>query len=1121
MAIQLTGDTLGHNSDTDIATVAAQSLALANDVDFNVAKAGGFQYAGTAVTATAAELNYLDKTTAGDSAADKAIVCDGNGDFEMQDSDKIFFGDGADVSIHWDGSTMKIGTDTSGAPITIGHSTSEVTIADNLTVKGNLFISGSLTSIDSSTIAITSSFTFEGAGGDDAHETKLNVVKPTADATISLPAMSAGTYYLPVLAAASTTSVTSTPEELNLLDGSSAGTVVNSKAVIYSSDGDVVVGDNLTLDSDAAVIQLGDDQEVTLTHVHDTGLLLNSDMQLQFRDSAVYVNSDADGSLQARADTSIDLNINGTDVCNVTSAGLNVDGTLTGNTSLTLDTTTISTAEIAVLDSVTAGTAAASKAVVLDGSKNIATIGTIGCGAITSTGASTFGSVSPSSADGGALGGASAEWSDLYLADGGVVYFGNDQDVALTHDADKGLVLSHEATADDKPVSLILRSKETAIIQNETIGKLDFQSYDGSGTDARLVCAGIEAIAANTFDADTNETTLVFKTSVSETATARVMVMPSGNFAPVASDGAALGHANYEWADLYMADGAVVYFGDDQEITLTHEADSGLILKHDASGDDKYPTLTLQAGDDDIAANDKLGVINFQAPDEGTGTDAILVAAGIEAVSEGDFSSSNNFTKLSFKTARSETAAEKMALSSVGVLTLNGSSGALVIPDGGNIGSASDTDAIAISAAGVVALSATTAASATTTAALTVAGGIGVAGDMWLGDDLVLDSDAAVVSFGDDQDVSLTHVHDTGLLLNSNMQLQFRDSNSYIYSNAANDLEIVATDITLDAATLIDLQSDAVSIGEGGDTDVVLTFNANSNDGVITWMEDEDMFQISDDVMLTTNEKLGFRDSGIYIQSSADGQLDLVADTKLNLAAPTIALSSSAQTLEFTTPHLLVQSALGTKPLVEIKCTNPDANASTLRLHMTGATPADDDALGTVQFYGGNSVGQAVEYGRIRGLSEDVADGTEDGSVTISAMVAGTVRDIAIFGDVPGNTAGLTLPNDSSYGVVKAHSFATYSDESLKTNIQPMENALDKVKSLQGVTYDWKTDGSNDIGFIAQDVEKIIPQIVRSTDKEGSYSMSYSRITALLVEGIKEQQSQIENLKKALANLKK
>tara|TARA_R100001129_G_scaffold36062_1_gene24496 strand:+ start:1656 stop:3914 length:2259 start_codon:yes stop_codon:yes gene_type:complete len=135
---------------------------------------------------------------------------------------------------------------------------------------------------------------------------------------------------------------------------------------------------------------------------------------------------------------------------------------------------------------------------------------------------------------------------------------------------------------------------------------------------------------------------------------------------PDASDGATLGSASLEWSDLYLADGAVVFFGDDQDITLTHVADTGLTLKHANTGDDKFPTFLLATGDTDIAADDKLGVINFQAPDEGAGTDAILVAAGIEAVSEGDFSASSNATSLVFKTGASEAAAEKMRVDSAG-----------------------------------------------------------------------------------------------------------------------------------------------------------------------------------------------------------------------------------------------------------------------------------------------------------------------------------------------------------------------------------------------------------------------------------------------------------------------
>ena len=147
------------------------------------------------------------------------------------------------------------------------------------------------------------------------------------------------------------------------------------------------------------------------------------------------------------------------------------------------------------------------------------------------------------------------------------------------------------------------------------------------------------------------------------------------------------------------SDSAVIKFGADSEITLTHSADTGLNLKHTATADDKPIVLTLQTGETDMAANDVIGTINFQAPDEGTGTDAILVAAGISAISEGNFSSSANATKLSFKTAASEAAAEKMSLSSAGLLTVADD---IVFKDGGTIGVSSATDAMTVSSGGIV-----------------------------------------------------------------------------------------------------------------------------------------------------------------------------------------------------------------------------------------------------------------------------------------------------------------------------------------------------------------------------------------------------------------------------------
>ena len=156
-----------------------------------------------------------------------------------------------------------------------------------------------------------------------------------------------------------------------------------------------------------------------------------------------------------------------------------------------------------------------------------------------------------------------------------------------------------------------------------------------------------------------------------------------GGNEPTSADGQALGSASLEWSDLYLADGGVIYFGNDQEITLDHNADDGLRLKHTATADDKPINLILQTGETDMAANDVLGKISFQAPDEGTGTDANEIAAAIQAVSEGDFSSSSNATKLSFMTGASEAATEKMTISSAGDVVIKGTTPSLTIGDAG------------------------------------------------------------------------------------------------------------------------------------------------------------------------------------------------------------------------------------------------------------------------------------------------------------------------------------------------------------------------------------------------------------------------------------------------------
>ena len=133
-----------------------------------------------------------------------------------------------------------------------------------------------------------------------------------------------------------------------------------------------------------------------------------------------------------------------------------------------------------------------------------------------------------------------------------------------------------------------------------------------------------------------------------------------------------LGTTDYIFGDdvSFNSDSAKLNFGADSDITITHNHNEGLSIKQTQTTDDTPVILELATGETDIAADDVLGEIRFRAPDEGTGTDATLTAASIAAISEGDFSSSSNATKLSFKTGSSETATEKMSLSSGGQLTI-------------------------------------------------------------------------------------------------------------------------------------------------------------------------------------------------------------------------------------------------------------------------------------------------------------------------------------------------------------------------------------------------------------------------------------------------------------------
>ncbi len=101
-----------------------------------------------------------------------------------------------------------------------------------------------------------------------------------------------------------------------------------------------------------------------------------------------------------------------------------------------------------------------------------------------------------------------------------------------------------------------------------------------------------------------------------------------------------------------------------------------------------------------------------------------------------------------------------------------------------------------------------------------------------------------------------------------------------------------------------------------------------------------------------------------------------------------------------------------------------------------------------------------------------------------------------------------------------ANSWDTFSDIRFKKDIYTIPNSLDKVLKLNGVHFKWKTNDKDEIGFIAQDVQKVVPEVVHST-KKGFLSVAYDKITALLVNAIKELNAKIENILARLDILEK
>ncbi len=106
-------------------------------------------------------------------------------------------------------------------------------------------------------------------------------------------------------------------------------------------------------------------------------------------------------------------------------------------------------------------------------------------------------------------------------------------------------------------------------------------------------------------------------------------------------------------------------------------------------------------------------------------------------------------------------------------------------------------------------------------------------------------------------------------------------------------------------------------------------------------------------------------------------------------------------------------------------------------------------------------------------------------------------------------------------GSITAGGYFYYSDESLKTNISTLKNSLDKISSLRGVDFNWIESGDSEIGLIAQEVEKVYPNLVKTDNETGLKSVKYVNLVAPLIESVKEQQNMIDSQQNQIDELRK
>tara|TARA_R100000808_G_C2153173_1_gene163156 strand:+ start:3897 stop:5201 length:1305 start_codon:yes stop_codon:yes gene_type:complete len=293
---------------------------------------------------------------------------------------------------------------------------------------------------------------------------------------------------------------------------------------------------------------------------------------------------------------------------------------------------------------------------------------------------------------------------------------------------------------------------------------------------------------------------------------------------------------------------------------------------------------------------------------------------------------------------------------------------------------------------------------------------------------------------------------------------------------------LAAVDLTVDDDLIVgdnlSFTSDSAVVSFGADGDTTLTHTDGTG------------------LTLNSTNKLCFNDASQFIQGASATVLDIAA----------------TDTIELTATNTSVVGTMGVSGKI-----TADAGIDIDNFNIDGTTLALSSGDMTIDVAGDIAIdagGGDISFDKAGTSFLKFTESSGDGIINQSV----SDKDILFNGNDGGSgITALTLDMSAAGAATFNNDVTAFSDKRLKTDISNIENGLDKVMRMQGVHYKRNDveDAKPQIGVLAQDMEAIVPEVVLTADDEmQTKSVDYGKLTAVLIEAIKDLKAEIDELKK-------